>query len=65
MDDGEEQDVDAVSGKSWFGTSGTDDTDSLSAGAAQAKDVDTPEWLSRFLLTETAEPFNSAWLESV
>jgi V8-like Glu-specific endopeptidase len=65
MDDSEEQDVDAVPGESWFGTSGTDDTDSLStARVAQAKDVDTPEWLSRFLLTETAEPFNSASLES-
>jgi V8-like Glu-specific endopeptidase len=65
MDDSEKQDVDAVPGESWFGTSGTDDTDSLSAaGVAQAKDVDTPEWLSRFLLTETAEPFNSASLES-
>jgi V8-like Glu-specific endopeptidase len=65
MNDGEEQDVDAVPDESWFGASGTDDTDSLSAaGVAQAKD-DTPEWLSRFLLTETAEPFNSAWRESV
>jgi V8-like Glu-specific endopeptidase len=65
MDDSEDQDVDAVPGESRFGTSGADDTDSLStAGVAQAKDVDTPEWLSRFLLSETAEPFNSPSLES-
>ena len=52
--------------KSWFGTSGADDTESLSAArVAQAENVDTAEWLSGFLAPETADPFNPAWLELV
>jgi V8-like Glu-specific endopeptidase len=63
---GHDEQNDAAPGESWFDTSGTNDTESLSAaGVAGAKNVDTAELLSRYLATETADPFNSAWLELV
>jgi V8-like Glu-specific endopeptidase len=56
---------DAVPGESWFGTSGSDDTESPSAaGVAPAENVDA-EWLSEFLAPEAAEAFNPAWLELI